>query len=246
MTHKPYWMPSDKLYQPLLVGASIHDGQEGTETYLKDNVGDNISEKNSMYSELTGLYWIWKHPQEDVIGLCHYRRYFCHGLFPCKNHLLTEKELKSLMVKTDLILPRKRHYYIETIESQYEHAHHKEDIECAKSVINKIRHEYLEDFEKIMKRRSLHLFNMFIARRDLVAQYCEWLFPILAEVEKTLDVSHYDARDKRVMGYLAERLFDVWITHNQIAYIHLPVCNLEHQNWARKIMDFLKRKYCTN
>ena len=73
-THKKYWMPEDDVYLP------IHVGREGKADlgYVGDNTGDNISEKNANYCELTGLYWAWKNLKCDYIGLCHYRRYFAH------------------------------------------------------------------------------------------------------------------------------------------------------------------------
>ena len=44
--------------------------------YLADDTGDNISAKNCYYSELTGLYWVWKNVKDpDYVGVCHYRRY---------------------------------------------------------------------------------------------------------------------------------------------------------------------------
>ena len=62
-THKKYAMPNDEMYLPLHVGATLHpDIDLG---YQKDNVGENISQKNDSYSELTGLYWAWKDLDAD-------------------------------------------------------------------------------------------------------------------------------------------------------------------------------------
>ena len=72
-THKQFTMPEDaELYLP------IHVGSEGKEKlgYQCDNEGDNISNLNPYYCELTGLYWAWKNLDCDYLGLVHYRRYF--------------------------------------------------------------------------------------------------------------------------------------------------------------------------
>ena len=52
-THKCAQMPKDDMYIPL------HVGREGKTDlgFVGDNTGDNISLKNSLWSELTGLYW---------------------------------------------------------------------------------------------------------------------------------------------------------------------------------------------
>ena len=69
-THKKYWMPSDDIYLP------VHVGKKGKTDlgYQGDDTGDNISDKNTNYCELTGLYWAWKNLKADYKGLAHYRR----------------------------------------------------------------------------------------------------------------------------------------------------------------------------
>ena len=56
-----------------------------------DDTGDNISDKNRNYSELTGIYWAWKNQNilnnPDYIGFMHYRRQFCFDESLLKNIL---------------------------------------------------------------------------------------------------------------------------------------------------------------
>ena len=94
-----------------------------------------------------------------------------------------------------------------------------------------------------MHSRGGHIFNMFIARRPLFDAYCTWLFDILFEVEKRLDVSGYSPSDQRVFGYLAERLLDVYVLHNHLRCVQCPVVNLESQHWLRKGRAFVERKF---
>ena len=76
MAHKKFAPPEEKGNIPLQVGAALHEDLG----YLRDDVGENISDRNQNYSELTGLYWIWKNEKEaDITGLVHYRRYFLNA-----------------------------------------------------------------------------------------------------------------------------------------------------------------------
>ena len=82
-THKKYEMPQDAMYLPLHVGAEGKTDQNGNPLdlgYQKDNTGENISNKNAAYCELTGLYWAWKNLDTDYTGLAHYRRHFGNHL----------------------------------------------------------------------------------------------------------------------------------------------------------------------
>ena len=94
-----------------------------------------------------------------------------------------------------------------------------------------------------MKRTSGHRFNMFIMKRQYFDEYCEWLFDILFELEKRLDISQYNENDSRVFGFVSERLLDVWIETKGYKYLEIPYIFMEKQNWLIKGTRFLKRKF---
>ena len=218
--HKKFQMPrNQKLYFPILVGA-IYNYKQGI-NYQRDDEGVNISNKNPSYSELTAIYWAWKNLKNiDAVGLVHYRRYFIRKWhFSNLNNVIDEKNVEKLLSKYDVILPRKRHYYIETIYSHYVHSHHKEPLNATRKTIIKLYPSYLSSFDKVMSRRSAHMFNMFIMKKDYFDEYCEWLFNILGDVENSIDINGYSEQEKRVFGYLSEMLMDVWIEKNNIKFI---------------------------
>lgn len=238
-THKPYWMPSDSVYMP------IHVGREGKTDigFTGDNTGDNISTKNPYFCELTGLYWAWKNLHCEYIGLCHYRRYFSTGKGAKKERIMSRFDYERLLSMYDVIVPAKRNYYIETVRSQYEHAHNKRDLDEVQQIVHEKYPMYDQAFEAAMKRKRLHILNMFAMRKDLFNQYCEWLFDILFTLEKRIDISDYTPYEARVFGFLSERLFNVWLEyHSTLAVKEVPVVFLEKQNWGKKIANFLLRK----
>ena len=132
-THKKYHMPMDDVYLPVRVGSVLAKDDFG---YQRDDIGDNISEKNPYFSELTALYWGWKNLKADFFGLAHYRRHFS-----CKKSkwkfasILTSAEAEALCSKYDVILPKKRNYYIESLASHYKHTHDIEHLELTREIL---------------------------------------------------------------------------------------------------------------
>lgn len=240
--HKPYWMPTDAVYLP------VHVGAEGKNSigYTPDNTGDNISSKNPNFCELTGLYWAWKNLDADYIGLVHYRRYFTRkevrDMEAKKKQILTEKEWQILLAKHPVIVPDKRKYYIETNRSHYNHAHHREGLDLAEVIIKERCPEYVLSFETVMNRTWAHMFNMFVMRRDIYDAYMQWLFDILFEIEKRVDITDWDIYESRIYGFVSELLLDVWLEHNHIDYAEQNVSFMEKQDWIKKGGAFLKRK----
>lgn len=240
-THKAYWMPEDEVYLPVHVGAEGKDIDLG---YIKDNTGDNISAKNANYCELTGLYWAWKNLDADYIGLAHYRRHFSNGkLFAeKKSRVISGEELEKKLSRCDILLPKPRNYWIETNYSQYAHAHHAIDLDTTREILTEKYPEYIQAWDSGMKRTVGHRFNMFIMKREKLDAYCTWLFDVLFELERKLDISAYSKNDARVFGFVSERMLDVWIETNGYQYVELPYVFMEKQNWLIKGSAFLKRK----
>lgn len=239
--HKSYRMPEDPMYLPIHVGKAGKDLDLG---YQGDNEGENISEKNPSFCELTGLYWAWKHLDADYIGLCHYRRHFCGKSGGDKwDCILTTPQAEVLLQNVDVLLPKRRNYYIETAYSQYIHAHPAEGLDLALSLAASQGENYKKAVETVKKRTWVHIYNMFIMKREIFDSYCNWLFDILFHVEKTIDTSAYNAYDSRVFGFLGERLLDVYLEANGIPYREVPVMFMEKQNWLKKGGKFLYRKF---
>ncbi|MBQ6258884.1 MAG: DUF4422 domain-containing protein [Lachnospiraceae bacterium] len=204
MTHKRIDPPGLFGYVPMLVGSAFHDDDFG---YLRDDTGDNISRKNKNYSELTGLYWLWKNEKEcDALGLCHYRRFFAGK----KDEILTTDEAERLLSQSDLIVPRLVKSAV-SVRKQYVEKHHEEDLFALEMALKKEKPEYLKAYKEVMEGNSIYPCNMFIAKRDVFFDYCSFLFPVLFEAERRLDISSYDEYAARVYGFLSERLLLVFI-----------------------------------
>ena len=141
-------------------------------------------------------------------------------------------------------MAKKRHYYIETIESHYAHYHNGKDFQLTREIISEICPEYLEAFNRVAAKRSAHIFNTFIMRKDYLDRFCRFLFPILFKLEKRVDFTGYDEFESRVCGYMAEFLLDTWILTENVSYQEVRLALLEKQNWPRKIWKFMVRKFC--
>ena len=260
-THKEYRMPSDPMYVPMLCGAAVwkprRDGEQEP-AYVKDNVGVNISSRNPNFCELTGLYWAWKHMDADYIGLVHYRRYF-RGSGRVRrsgirgdlyDQILTYEELEPMLGAVKVFVPSPRHYVIETLYSHYEHSHYRDHLDRTRLIIQEQCPEYLPAYDEVMKERSAHMFNMMIMERELLNDYCSWLFDILMALERQVDTAEYSYFQGRYAGRVGELIFNVWLRYQKMSgrirpeeIRTLPFIYMEHTNWRKKAARFLKAKF---
>ncbi len=194
---------------------------------------------------MTGLYWAWKNLDADYIGLAHYRRHF-KGSQRAKDvfdKVLTWAEADDLLDKADILVTKKREYYIENIYDHYAHTLYVETLDKAKEIIEKKHPEYMPSFNKCMRRTHMHAFNMFVMKRDKINQYCEWIFDILFDLEEELKHKEYNAFHSRYPGRISEVLLDVWLEHNGYTYIEIPFIYMEKINMFKKCYKFLRAKF---
>ena len=253
--HKKYPLLSkDSVYTPLHVGKALSKTELGFEG---DNTGDHISEKNKNYSELTGLYWMWKNSSSDPVGLCHYRRYFLGGKATLAMKLkkfgeyfilqgkkrqgvhytsnpkdtsliLTNDEIKNIMEEYDMILPETRKMKYSAKE-HYKRRHNLDDLIRTGEVIKEITPEYYDSFNTVLNKKELFPCNMFVMKKEHFDQYMEWMFKVLFELEARTDFSKYDAYNQRIFGFISERLIGVWLhKHSSLRVKELPVLYFKH------------------
>lgn len=234
-THKKAPMPEKSIYQPIRVGAALNEDDFG---YVRDDTGDNISNKNKNFCELTATYWILKNDKSDIVGLTHYRRYFFKkGKGNKLENVLDEQDIKEILKDKDIIVPNSTFIIKHNAEKSWEKTHIKKDYDECRKIITEKYPDYIDAFDKFSKSKFLYICNMFIARKEIFDDYYNWLFDILFELEKRTDLSNYDDYNKRLFGFMSERLFNVWlIKHSELKVQKMPVYNIDRRPYNQYFM----------
>ncbi len=220
VTHKDYNLRPDGFYIPLCVGGYQKEG------YLSENTGDNIACLNPKINECTALYWIWKNTSTEYVGLNHYRRYFYKNEIKSMDNYLDGEDAAEILEEYDIILPTTYPLGTVTVLEQIKASVNPELCEKAyllvRGKIEKRQPDYLRAFDSVMEGYNAFLCNMFVARREILDRYCEWLFSFLTEAAEEMDVSGYDPYSQRVVGFFAERMWTVWLRKNRLRIKELP------------------------
>lgn len=187
---------------PIQVGAAL---TVSNICEVKDNTGENISERNGNYSECTAIYWMWKNaPKVDYIGLCHYRRHFA----------LKGNEIYDLMVLDMDVLLTSPSFVAETVETFFSTLIPLSDIKVMVDVIKRVCPEYLSATEKFLKGRFYPPCNIFLMKYDVFQEYGEFAFSVTFEIERFYDELGYYRKD-RYMGFIMECLLGIFMVKNK-------------------------------
>jgi hypothetical protein len=159
----------------------------------------------------------------------------------------TESSLQKLLQSGLLIVPQKRKYYIESLYSHYSHTLDGKHLDLCRQILAEKMPEYLDDFDLVMKQNWGYMWNMMIATRAVYDSYMTWLFSILEELEKRIDLNGLSSFEQRLFGRVSEILFNVWVHHEtkanpQLLLLEFPVLHTQPENWPLKIRSFLAAK----
>ncbi len=235
--HKDVDVPQSPVFLPVQVGAA--SAGRRFDGYYQDDEGENISDKNPFYCELTTQYWAWKNMDADYYGFCHYRRYFDfssvrHEENPYGEIIAQDIDadaVKKYCLDEESVLAAVQGYDVITTEfkdlrdfpgdfsTPLEHYNnapklHIEDLELVCSLVKRRYPDYAEDVDTFLHGHTSCFCNMFIMKRELFFAYCEWLFSILEECDGEADVESYSKEALRTPGHLAERLFNIYYIHH--------------------------------
>lgn len=233
--HKNAQILQSRYVIPIQVG----NGEMLSCACIRDNQGDQISNKNDSYCELTAQYWAWKNDKDaEYLGIMHYRRLFDFSNFNYQtdiNGVINESTLgldfeakygyfddtiESFVSMYDIVLPKlwsvknigfkslKEHY----VKAPYHIASH---LQATEDAVKELYPEYFSDFQIVLNGHEGYFTNMFVMKREYFERYCEWLFDILALVESKISLDGLNIQERRVFGYLSERLLNVWIAYEK-------------------------------
>jgi hypothetical protein len=259
--HKPGSLFKDEILTPIHGGRAnavkmLSENDENTkwmlENMIGDDTGDNISHKNSSYNEMTSIYWAWKNYAElgnpEYIGFMHYRRHFVYKEGEIKVYPINDFNIDYYFEEINYSIDTVRQIvsgcdfiaHIGRVNNVYNHFienHRKEDLDTVVEIMLEKYPKYENVTKEYFEGNESNFCNMFIISRDLFFEYCEWMFSILEEFERKVDLS-----EKRL--FVTERLSGIFIADliNSKRYKHkiLPTSFIEEPITIPIVLKYAK------
>ncbi len=202
---------------------------------IGDDEGDNISEKNPIFSELSAVYWVWRNYQiagnPDYVGFMHYRRHFIFNerlalpypkwissfyYFPSLFEALpyfTDEDITATVPHYDYLIPK--YHVTPTINIREEYVRHipgsrAHIFDSFIEICRELHPDWEEEIKRIESGNVVLICNMFIMKKELFFEYCNFAFPVLLELERRIDKKELTINGLRFCGYMAEKLLTMY------------------------------------
>lgn len=229
--HKPSPYIKNDCFLPIHVGKEI--SKNSMSYCIGDNTGDNISAKNKSWCELTALYWAWKNLDTDYYGLMHYRR-FLHFIENDNNFYIINKITQAEIEKAkwdpdniqqfcsqyDIITapmwnihPVGANHHIMNAYDFYAKEHYSKDLDIVIDIVKEKYPQFYFALLDVLSAKQCFFGNIAIMKKKYFHEYCDFLFGVLFEAEKQIDISSYNTYQYRIWGFIAERLTNCYVTY---------------------------------
>lgn len=190
---------------PIQVGAALTDQ---TICEIRDNQGDNISDRNHLYSEATALYWMWKNaPKGDYIGLWHYRRHMT----------LTSDAPRILAANKVDVLVTAPTFEPKGLISIFGRLIPSSDIRILLQTVREVAPDYYPYAQQFFKSRFYPPCNIAIMRDEIFREYASYLFSVTVEIDNFYRRRGL-VRNDRYMGFLVECLLGIFLMKHREQY----------------------------
>ena len=176
----------------------------------------NIDKFNPWFCELTALYYMHKHSKAKYVGLEHYRRCFVNqdnGSYdPTDYNILTRCEAMDILDEYDAIVAFHQHTQGRSAYSFLEVFHYTKMFNDWLDIVEEGTPGFKQFCLDWLHHDMLICCNMFIARKELIDKYCEWLF---ANTRAFMRKHPLSEKRYRHIGYLGEFTFGSWLLFNK-------------------------------
>lgn len=220
---------------PLIDVSVMPDGlrfADGTEP-----VPPALAGKTMLYEELTVQYWAWKNTACQYYGFCKHNKLFSFAPDhfegnpqnwiwfyyldrQTKDKLCPDTEaLRRCLGDREFVISDPFPVNYDTVVEYYAGLefplHKKSDLDTACEVFGELHPEDMPYADAYLKGNLFYPDNMFLAARGAFADYCAWLFPVLAELERRLPLEHRSREGLAAVCDIGAVLLGVYYTKLQ-------------------------------
>lgn len=211
-----------------LCGVTYNEGYKRNLPIYRDYTGDNISDKNLMFNEYAGFYWLLHNWDiKDYIGMIHYRRYF--------NFLDDVPNIEKIFSYGIKVILNKRFFLqyppggpYKSNREFYKIWHNVDDFDLMGKIVKENYPQYADGWDKMSNINYIFPSSLFIMPKELFKEYVsfaidvmnkfndargcrtpeEWIAYVEAHKDEYVRPQHkyYDVKmQSRAVGYLVER-----------------------------------------
>lgn len=148
----------------------------------RDYVGDNISDKNLMYNEYAGFYWLLHNWElKDYIGMFHYRRYY--------NFLDDVPNIDKIFSYGFKVILNKRfplqyNGIPKNNRDFYAIWHNVDDFDLMGNIVKENYPQYADGWDKMAEAKYIFPSSLFIMPKELFKEYISYAIDVMDKFNK--------------------------------------------------------------